>query len=346
MTETLSSRGASVRMIRLYSGTYLSVSGLARAMPLSISGTNCRGSLTNFFTPLPPGRLGLGRALRPQLGKCLEHHGDGHGARVQRADAALPGIAGPPTHGLHGPCRLGPLARGDRRRPQDRGRVVPHADLLLDRVDRGDERVEQRLVADVGVPARLDTLDGGPQQGDDLRWLQLDGGPGGRARPQERRAPDRARGAADTAGDDDGDLLEERADVRAVEAVPVLEHQLEAASHRVAEIAVADHRVQVAELLLVVYCDLRDRAHDDLHVDETCCGHGRSLVRGHRRKAGGRLWTVTAGQDAGQGRQGDPAARRGPAAVGEPLRVLALRVTEGGEDQRCFAEVLDRKSVV
>ena len=37
-------------MIRLYSGTYLRVSGLARAMPLSISGTNCLGSLTNFFT--------------------------------------------------------------------------------------------------------------------------------------------------------------------------------------------------------------------------------------------------------------------------------------------------------
>ena len=43
MIETLSSRGASARMIRLYSGTYLSVSGLASAMPLSISGTNCWG---------------------------------------------------------------------------------------------------------------------------------------------------------------------------------------------------------------------------------------------------------------------------------------------------------------
>ena len=31
--ETLSSRGASARMIRLYSGTYFSVSGLASAMP-------------------------------------------------------------------------------------------------------------------------------------------------------------------------------------------------------------------------------------------------------------------------------------------------------------------------
>src|ERR1700722_8848466 len=54
MTETLSSRGASARMIRLYSGMYLSVSGLASAPPLSISGTNCLGSLTNFFTTVPP----------------------------------------------------------------------------------------------------------------------------------------------------------------------------------------------------------------------------------------------------------------------------------------------------
>ena len=48
--ETLSSLGASARMIRLYSGTYLSVSGLASAMPSSISGTKFLGSLTNFFT--------------------------------------------------------------------------------------------------------------------------------------------------------------------------------------------------------------------------------------------------------------------------------------------------------
>ena len=52
--ETLSSRGASARMIRLYSGTYVSVSGLASAMPSSISGTNCLGSLTNFFMASPP----------------------------------------------------------------------------------------------------------------------------------------------------------------------------------------------------------------------------------------------------------------------------------------------------
>ena len=49
--DTLSSRGASARMIRLYSGHVAATCpGFASSMPLSISGTNCCGSLTNFFT--------------------------------------------------------------------------------------------------------------------------------------------------------------------------------------------------------------------------------------------------------------------------------------------------------
>ena len=51
--DTLFSFGASARMIRLYSGTYFSLPGLASWIPLSISGTNCCGSLTNFFTVSP-----------------------------------------------------------------------------------------------------------------------------------------------------------------------------------------------------------------------------------------------------------------------------------------------------
>src|ERR1700748_733179 len=60
ITDTLSSRGASARMIRLYSGTYLSVSGLARARPWSISGTKSLGSLTNFFTATSVGYDSVG----------------------------------------------------------------------------------------------------------------------------------------------------------------------------------------------------------------------------------------------------------------------------------------------
>ena len=40
-------------MIRLNSGTYLMVPGFASAIPFNISGTNCFGSLTNFFIGRP-----------------------------------------------------------------------------------------------------------------------------------------------------------------------------------------------------------------------------------------------------------------------------------------------------
>src|SRR6202042_759089 len=153
----------------------------------------------------------------------------------------------------------------------------------------------------------LDSGDGGPQHGDDLRRFQLVHSAGGRARTQEGSAPDRAGRAADAAGDDDGDLLQEGADVGAVETVPVLQHQFEAAGHRVAEVAVTDDRVQVTEVLLVVHRDLRDGTHDDLDVAEAGCGHRRSLALG----------LVAAGHDAGQVGQADPAAGRGTAAVGE-----------------------------
>src|ERR1700683_1649161 len=109
MIETLSSRGASARMMRLYSGTYRSVSGLARAMAVSISGPNWRGSLTNFFTALASKDCdsGCGVALAPLVGERLEHDGHRDRAGVQGADAALPGVAGPAAHGLPGPGRPG-----------------------------------------------------------------------------------------------------------------------------------------------------------------------------------------------------------------------------------------------
>src|SRR4029077_12691311 len=93
MIDTLFSDGASARMIRLYSGTYFSVSGFAAAMPCSISATNCFGSLTNFFMRVPPDRCD-GSVSGPLVGQRLEQDGDGHGARVERADAALAGIGG------------------------------------------------------------------------------------------------------------------------------------------------------------------------------------------------------------------------------------------------------------
>src|SRR5580704_288342 len=233
MIDTLSSLGASVRMMRLYSGTYLRVSGLASAMPLSISGTNCWGSLTNFFICHYLRFCGPVVSVPPLIGKCFEHHCDGDCASVERADAALAGIAGPSPHGLHGPGGLGPFARGVSGRPKRGYRVVAQADPLLERVDGRHDRIEQGLVANVGAAASLDAVGRSAKHRHDLVGWKLGYGTRGRAGPQEGGAPDRARGPADTAGDDDGDLLQERADVGPVEAVPVLQDQLETASHRV-----------------------------------------------------------------------------------------------------------------
>src|ERR1700760_1231964 len=111
ITDTLSSRGASARMMRLYSGTYLSVSGVARARPCSSSGTKSCGSLTNFFTATSvgydwAGGSGFRRAdrqgVRRQAGDGGKHDGDGYRAGVQGADAALAGVAGPAPLGHHG----------------------------------------------------------------------------------------------------------------------------------------------------------------------------------------------------------------------------------------------------
>src|SRR4249919_383725 len=100
--ETLSSLGASVRMIRLYSGTYFNVSGFARAIPLSISGTNSFGSFTNFFMLRSPSLLGG----RPRVSDLLEHDRDGDRPRVQRPDAALTRIRGASPLGEHLPRGL------------------------------------------------------------------------------------------------------------------------------------------------------------------------------------------------------------------------------------------------
>src|SRR5262249_42879936 len=151
-----SSRGASARMIRLYSGTYRSLPGLASSMPVSISGTNCCGSLTNFFTVVsslvssPPHTLDrsspLQLTLLPGLADGFEHHGDADRARVHRIAAALPGVGRPTALREHALRGLGGLARRDRRSLQRVSRSF--AKRLLELVDRGDERVEQRLVAE------------------------------------------------------------------------------------------------------------------------------------------------------------------------------------------------------
>ena len=65
---------------------------------------------------------------------------------------------------------------------------------------------------------------------------------------------------------DDADLLQERPDVRPIEGIELGQHDLEAPRHRVAEVAVADDRVEVAEVGLVVDRRLRHRLDDQVDL--------------------------------------------------------------------------------
>ena len=80
-----------------------------------------------------------------------------------------------------------------------------------------DERVEQRLVAEVRCAAALhDPVDRRTEHRDEVRRGELRLVAGGGAGPQEGRAPDRAADAADLAARCEADLLEDRADARLV----------------------------------------------------------------------------------------------------------------------------------
>src|SRR5436189_355599 len=111
-------------MMRLYSGTYLSLPGLASSTPLSISGTNCWASLTNFFTTSPLWCVPAARArsgpfqlrLLPGPAHGIEHHRDADGARIDRVATALARVGRAPALREH-------ALRGLRRLPGGRGRA-------------------------------------------------------------------------------------------------------------------------------------------------------------------------------------------------------------------------------
>ena len=60
-------------------------------------------------------------------------------------------------------------------------------------------------------------------------------------------------------------FLSKPADIGVLRSLPIGQHDLKAARERVAKIAVADHRVELAEVLLIVDRGLRDRPHDQLY---------------------------------------------------------------------------------
>jgi hypothetical protein len=112
--------------------------------------------------------------------------------------------------------------------------------------------VEQRLVADRGAAAFLDSPDRCIQHRHDARRVDGFAGTGRHACAQERGAPYGSRRPSQPAGQGRCDLSKERCGVRRVERFPLVENRLEATRERVAEVAVAGRGVEFAEVLLVL----------------------------------------------------------------------------------------------
>src|SRR3954452_15980197 len=113
--------------------------GFASAMPLSISGTNSRGSLTNFFTSSLLLRVRASDARwAPRLADGLEDDGDGHGAGVDGVARALPRVRGAAPLGQHRLRGRRGLAGGGGGGLQRLGRRPPRRQLALQGVDGRD----------------------------------------------------------------------------------------------------------------------------------------------------------------------------------------------------------------
>ena len=133
------------------------MSGLASAMPFSISGTNCCGSLTNFFR-CPPPRIGrrlgvpapVASLLPPRTSLAIAIAP----ASVESA-AALARVGRAAALGEQPLGPLGLLPRGWPPRPPALRAPSPACSSRSRLVERRHERVEQRLVAQVRLAALL-----------------------------------------------------------------------------------------------------------------------------------------------------------------------------------------------
>src|SRR5690606_5937738 len=244
------------------------MSGFASATPSSISATKLAGSLTNFFMSGPPiGWLVLSvarlacRLDADRLADIVQHRGDRDDAGVRRADAALArerlpaAFRDPILRALDG------LRRDGRGLAEHLAQIrVRLADVLLDLVTHGNQRVEQRFVAFDGTAALLDAFD---RRGEHLLEV-LEGDArlvaAQHAGSHEGRAPDRARAAADVPADDHADLQQKRADRAAIELVPIVLHDPEPRRERDAEIGVARGGIELGKVLLVAQRRLGGRS--------------------------------------------------------------------------------------
>ena len=155
------------------------------------------------------------------------------------------------------------------------GRPQPLVEIggAFERLDRGDERVDHRLVAGLRLAACLHALQGRAPRGGPAG--QVDPFLPGQSAPhlQEQRAVERPRGAADARHERHGHGLEHGAGVGRVGRLELLHRLAHAAVHVHAVVAVADRRVETDELLSVLVHLAGEAAHpvhDGVAGDRHC----------------------------------------------------------------------------
>ena len=151
---------------------------------------------------------------RPRLVDVFHEYGHRHRAGVDRTPAPLPRVGRPPAFRDHLGRRLGGLPGGGRRGRQHAIRVRARLQFRSMRVRHRDQRVQQRLVADVGLAAHLDPVGRGAQHRDDVSPVSGPAVPA--VMPAFMKAVPQMRpgGAADPRADDHPDLLQEGPGVR------------------------------------------------------------------------------------------------------------------------------------
>ena len=142
-----------------------------------------------------------------------------------RPDAALAGVAGAAAHGLHRLGRLGRLAgrgrRGQRARSRPWSRPAATAASIVSVI--GISASSRVLSPSTGLPAGPDALRGGPQHRHHVGRRSSSLLPAAAAPARRNAVPQIGPDVPPIRrGDDDGDLLEEGADVGPVVGVPVL----------------------------------------------------------------------------------------------------------------------------
>src|SRR5690606_18532881 len=261
--ETLPFWAPPLRVIIWNSALKSSRSGLASAMPFMNSGTNLAGSLTNFFigSVLSGGmKSGSGfgdsgnvRGARDAggLAPVVQDRGDGDDARIGRVRAALADLAGAAAVGDEGARVVDRLLGGIGGIAQRGADLAAARGMLLERLVHRNQRVEQRLVPELGAAAGLDALDGRAEHVGQVLQRDRSLAAGQHRAFHEARAPDRARAAADVLRHQHRDLEQHRADVGLRNLVPLLVDDAEAGRQRGAEVAVAGEAVEVREVVLV-----------------------------------------------------------------------------------------------